>query len=159
MMVFPLVMIAQLAAGLVQGPLSRVLEAHLSDVELRRKLAAELETQFIAHLSKSEELGAGIVSAEIRSDYWLTRSWRPMLMLLLMGFLVIAGILLPLADLWAGHRIAFEPRWQFLPAGFWDFLSVGMGGYIGGRSLEKIAGLVFPASGDTRPLSRHASRS
>ena len=29
-----------------------------------------------------------------------------------------------------------------LPQGFWDFLAIGMGGYIGGRSLEKVAGAV-----------------
>jgi hypothetical protein len=56
-----------------------------------------------------------------------------------MGFLIVAGLLLPLADLIAGHRLPFEPRWQILPEAFWEFLSIGMGGYIGGRSLEKIA--------------------
>jgi hypothetical protein len=32
-----------------------------------------------------------------------------------------------------------------LPQGFWDFLAIGMGGYIGGRSLEKVAGAVSAA--------------
>ena len=157
-MVLPLALIAQIATGLLRGPLTKVLDAHVADVELRRKLAAELETQFMAHLGKSAELGAGIVLTEIKSEHWLTRSWRPILMLLLMGFLVIVGILLPLLDLWAGHPVPFEPRWQLLPAGFWDFLSVGMGGYIGGRSLEKVMGLVFPGDATARKPVRHGSR-
>ena len=33
-------------------------------------------------------------------------------------------------------------RWQALPEGFWQFLTVGAGGYIGGRSLEKVADAV-----------------
>ena len=69
-----------------------------------------------------------------------------MLMLLLMGFLLLAGLILPLADVIAGAPIRFEPRWQMLPDGFWDFLAVGMGGYIGGRSLEKVAGAVTSAA-------------
>jgi hypothetical protein len=83
--------------------------------------------------------------AEIKSEHWLTRSWRPLLMLMLMGFLLIVGLLLPLAELVAGAPLKFEPRWQLLPPGFWEFLGIGVGGYIGGRSLEKVAGLVFPA--------------
>ena len=156
-MVLPLTLVAQIAAGLAHGPLTRVLEAYVSDLELRRKLAAELESQFMAYLSKSTELAADVVLAETRSEHWLTRSWRPVLMLVLMGFLIIAGLVLPLADMWAGHHIAFEPRWQTLPTGFWDFLSVGMGGYIGGRSLVKVTGLVFPAASAPRPSLRHGS--
>ena len=80
-----------------------------------------------------------------------SRSWRPLLMLVLMGFLLLAGLVLPLADLIAGHRIPFDPRWQALPDGFWDFLAVGMGGYIGGRSLEKVAARVTAPAGNVRP--------
>lgn len=144
-MAMPLALVGQLAAGLVNGPIAKLLDAYVSDQELRRKLAAELEQQVMTHLARSTELGAGIVMAEIKSEHWLTRSWRPLLMLMLMGFLLIVGLLLPLAELAAGAPIRFEPRWQLLPPGFWEFLGIGVGGYIGGRSLEKVAGLVFPA--------------
>ena len=60
--------------------------------------------------------------AETQSEHWLSRSWRPLLMLLLMGFLLLVGVILPLADLVAGHHVPFEPRWQSLPEGFWQFL-------------------------------------
>jgi len=156
-MVLPIALVAQIAAGLVQGPLTKVLDAYIADTELRRKLAAELETQVLNHLGKSAELGAGVVMAETQSEHWLTRSWRPLFMLLLMGFLLLAGLLLPLADLAAGHAIPFEPRWQMLPAGFWDFLSVGMGGYIGGRSVEKVAGLLLAGRPGAKSLIRQGS--
>ncbi|MCB1378465.1 MAG: hypothetical protein KDK89_08895 [Alphaproteobacteria bacterium] len=144
-MALPLALIAQTAAGLFQGPLNKVLDAYVSDIELRRKLAAELEQQFMTQISRSMELGTSVVLAETQSEHWLTRSWRPMLMLILMGFLIVVGLLLPLVDMIAGHPVRFEPRWTLLPTGFWDFLSVGMGGYIGGRSLEKVAGLILPS--------------
>lgn len=142
-MILPIAFVARTVFGLLRGPLAKVLESYVSDLELRRRLAAELETQLLTHLSKNAELGAGIVLAEVNSEHWLTRSWRPLLMVMLMGFLVLAGLILPLADLVAGQPIRFEPRWSLLPDGFWDFLSIGMGGYIGGRSLEKVAGMVF----------------
>lgn len=141
-MVFPVGLAAQLALGLVQGPVMKVLDAYVADLELRRKLATELEQQTISYLSREAELGSGVVMAEVQSEHWLSRNWRPMLMLLLMGFLLLVGFILPLADLLAGRSIPFSPRWQLLPEGFWQFLTVGMGGYIGGRSLEKVAGVI-----------------
>lgn len=150
----PLLPIAVTVMGLLKGPLSRVLESYVSDLELRRRLQAELESRFLAELGKSQELAAGIVMAEVTSEHWLTRSWRPLLMLLLMGFLVLVGAVLPLADLLAGHPIRFEPRWNALPPEFWNFLMVGMGGYVGGRSLEKVAGVVFKTNPTPPPKAQ-----
>lgn len=146
MTMFPAGVAAQLAAGLINGPVAKIIDAHIADVALRRKLAAEMEQQVQAHLTRTAELGQTVVLAEVQSEHWLSRSWRPMLMLLLMGFLLLAGLILPLADAIAGRTIPFTPRWQMLPQGFWDFLAVGMGGYIGGRSLEKVAGAVTAAA-------------
>ncbi len=139
---FPLLSVISL---LVKGPLSSIIDAYVADVELRRKLKADLETSLLDHLSKSGELQQNIITTEIKSDNWLASSWRPILMLVLMGFLVLVGLVIPGLDWMLGHAIPYHPRWNDLPVGFWDFLSVGVGGYIGGRSLEKISGQVFGA--------------
>lgn len=149
-MVFPVGVATQLALGLVQGPVTKILDAYVSDIELRRKLAAELEQQAVSYLSRTAELGAGVVLAEVQSEHWLSRNWRPILMLLLMGFLLVVGLVLPVADLVAGQAIPFAPRWHLLPDGFWQFLTVGMGGYIGGRSLEKVAGAIAGSASASR---------
>jgi hypothetical protein len=154
----PVAVAAQLALGLVQGPLAKILDAYVSDVELKRKLAAEIEQQTLGYFQRSAELGADVVMAETTSEHWLSRSWRPLLMLLMMGFLLLVGLVLPLADLIAGHRIAFEPRWQSLPEGFWQFLTVGAGGYIGGRSLEKVARAAKPPRRAGFPFMRGSDR-
>jgi phage terminase large subunit-like protein len=46
-------------------------------------------------------------------------------------------------------------KWKHADAA-WDMLAVGMGGYIGGRSLEKVAGAVVSAAAERRaaPLKR-----
>ena len=137
-------------SALIKGPLSAIIDAYVADIELRRKLKADLEASLLDHLSKSEELQQTIVLAEIKSDNWLTANWRPILMLVLMGFLVLVGLVIPTLDWIAGHPIPYQPRWNDLPSGFWDFLTVGVGGYIGGRSLEKISGQVFGAVAEKR---------
>jgi Holin of 3TMs, for gene-transfer release len=104
----------------------------------------------LAHLSKETEYQRDVVMAEMKSEHWLAACWRPLLMLVLTGFLILIGFFIPLADLIAGHAIRYEPRWQQLPVGFWDFLSIGVGGYIGGRSLEKITGQVFGGMGRSK---------
>ena len=154
----PLAIAGQMAMGLVQGPLAKVLDAYVSDVELRRKLAAEIEKQTLGYLTRTAELGADVVMAETTSGNWLSRSWRPLLMLMLMGFLLLVGFVLPVADLIAGHRVPFEPRWQSLPEGFWQFLTVGAGGYIGGRSLEKVTGAAAPKARAGFPFMRGSDR-
>jgi Holin of 3TMs, for gene-transfer release len=144
-MALPLALISGAVSSLMSGPINKIIESYVSDLELRRKLQAELETNMITHLGKSLELQQAIVLAEVKSEHWLTRSWRPILMLTLVFFLVLVGLVIPLADLAAGHAIPFNPRWQSLPDGFWNFLTIGVGGYIGGRSVEKIAGAAVAA--------------
>ena len=155
---FPVAMAAELALGLIQGPLTRILDAYVSDVELKRKLAAEIEQQTLGYFTRTAELGAGVVMAETNSEHWLSRSWRPLLMLVLIGFLLLVGFVLPVADLVAGHRVAFEPRWQSLPEGFWQFLTVGAGGSIGGRSIAKVAGAVTAVKRPAFPFRRGSDR-
>ena len=142
-MVLPVGMIVSLVTGVMNGPVSKVLDALVKDQELRRKLQADLELKLTEHLGKTQELEQAIVLAEIKSEHWLTRSWRPILMLTLLGFIVFVGIVLPFLDFVMGAPVTFNPRWQALPPQFWDFLSIGVGGYIGGRTLEKVAGQVL----------------
>jgi hypothetical protein len=139
----PVAIVTRLVTGLVNGPVSKALDGYIKDVELRRKLAADLERQLMDHLGQALEHETAIVLAEVNSEHWLTRSWRPILMLTLLGFLVLVGAILPLIDGLAGGPVPFNPRWQALPPPFWDFLMIGVGGYVGGRSLEKIAAQVL----------------
>jgi hypothetical protein len=140
---FSISVIANIVTGLLKGPVGKVLDAYIHDAEVKRAIAAELESRLVEHLGQAMELQQGVVLAEVTSEHWLTRSWRPLLMLLLMAMLVLVGFALPAAELVSGHALLFHPQWQALPPEFWSFLQWGMGGYIGGRSLEKIAGQII----------------
>jgi hypothetical protein len=141
-MALPATLILNMVTGLMSGPVNKVLDGFIKDQELKRRLESELQSKLTEHLGKTQELEQAIVLAEIKSEHWLTRSWRPILMLTLLGFVVFVGLVLPLLDVIAGAPVPFNPRWNILPTQFWDFLTVGVGGYIGGRTLEKVAGQV-----------------
>ncbi len=76
-----------------------------------------------------QRLQTDVILAEAKGN-WLQRSWRPILMLAF-GFIVIyVKFIAPLFGL---PIPALENE-------FWDLLQLGIGGYVIGRSVEKVAG-------------------
>jgi len=69
---------------------------------------------------------AGIITTEAQGNL-LQRIWRPIVMLTFLVLIVLSA--LKLVDLSMMH----------VPKEMWKLLTIGIGGYIGGRSLEKIA--------------------
>ncbi len=65
---------------------------------------------------------SSIIVAEAQADSWLTRSWRPIVMLTFTAMIV-----------WG--QLGGPP----VPEQMWPLLTLGMGGYIVGRSAGKIA--------------------
>jgi hypothetical protein len=101
-----------------------------SDME---KLAAKekLTSTVMSHLNDAMQLQQNIIMAEAQGN-WLQRSWRPILMLSF-GFIII-------------YRYFIAPVFNLqaidLPLNFWDLLNLGIGGYVVGRSVEKVADTV-----------------
>ncbi len=82
---------------------------------------------------KALEAKAGVIQAEARYGSWLQRSWRPFLMLSITLILVNNYLIIPYLKFFGINA----PVLVF-PAEFWQLLYIGVGGYIGGRSAEKI---------------------
>ena len=75
-----------------------------------------------------QNMQADVIIAEAKGN-WLQRSWRPILMLAF-GFIVVyCKFIAPLFNL---PIPALENE-------FWNLLQIGIGGYVVGRSGEKIA--------------------
>jgi hypothetical protein len=100
-----------------------------ADDELKRlELQNQIQLALINNSAALETAAASIVKAEAESENWLTSSWRPILMLVF-GSLIVArwfGFTAP------GITEAVELK-------LWGILEVGIGGYVIGRSAEKIA--------------------
>lgn len=79
---------------------------------------------------KQMEAKAEIVLAEAKSEHWLTSTWRPITMLTFVALVVMdqTGIL--------AFRLAEEA---------WTLLQIGLGGYVVGRSAEKVAPSIIDA--------------
>ena len=71
-----------------------------------------------------------IITAEAQGNSWLQRSWRPITML---TFLVLV-----VCDSFGWLHNPLAPQ-------AWTLLQIGLGGYVAGRSLEKIAPAVTNA--------------
>ena len=70
---------------------------------------------------------AEIVKAEAQSDHWLAACWRPILMLTFGGLIVAR---------WLGWSAPNITEAEVLK--LWSIVELGLGGYVIGRSVEKI---------------------
>lgn len=92
-------------------------QAQIALLELAQK--GEL-TEFTAR--------AEIVKAEAASSHWLAANWRPVVMLVFAGLIVAR---------WFGWAAPNLTEAEYLK--LWSIVEFGLGGYVVGRSVEKIA--------------------
>lgn len=88
-----------------------------------RQIENEFQSKVLEYETKLMENQASIIKAEAMGQSWLQRSWRPITMLTFLVLVVFDAFgVLP-------FRLANEA---------WLLLQIGLGGYVAGRSLEKI---------------------
>ena len=121
----------------VDGVLDLVDQA-VEDEDEKNRIKAGLSRALMdADLSKfSEQMKAQskIVLGEVQGESWLQRNWRPLLMLTIVAMVANNYILAP-------YLGAIFPKYikvLHLPDRLWDLMTVGVGGYVVGRSGEKV---------------------
>lgn len=120
--------------GTVIGQIIGVIEKAVPDKELQEKIKAEVLLKTLEQSNEEFVQRAKIVQAEARSEHWLTASWRPILMLSFTFIIVHNYILAPYLQVFFGIHIVLD-----MPEHFWNLLTIGVGGYVVGRSAEKVA--------------------
>ncbi len=76
-----------------------------------------------------EVAGIGYKPVQIKFClHWLQKSWRPIVMLAF-TFIVLLGAFIPIPLLENTSE-------------FWNLLEIGLGGYVIGRSIEKVTGKI-----------------
>ena len=114
--------------GGVVKEVGKVIDNLFTSDEERLKAKNEIFKVLQEQQLELQKLQTEIVLAEANGN-WLQRSWRPILMLSF-GFIVIyVKFVAPLFSL------PIPP----LENEFWNLLQLGIGGYVVGRSAEKIA--------------------
>jgi hypothetical protein len=91
------------------------------------KAQAELSNALMANAAKIEEAAASIIADEAKSEHWLASSWRPLVMLTFTALIVAR---------WLGYSAPGISEAEVLK--LWDIVQLGLGGYVIGRSAEKI---------------------
>ena len=88
------------------------------------------QTGALAELAAQTELRKGaaeIVKSESASSHWLAANWRPITMMIFVAFIVAR---------WMGWTAPNISQQEYLA--LWDIVQLGLGGYVIGRSAEKI---------------------
>lgn len=85
--------------------------------------------------AQREQAVATTIAAEASSGYWLAAVWRPLLMLFFAGLI---------GARWFGYMPPNMNESELLE--IYGLLKLGIGGYIGGRTVEKIIGSLGLAS-------------
>jgi hypothetical protein len=98
---------------------------------------AEIEAE-ITKLAQSGELTTlanrfGVIQAEANSRHFITAAWRPITMLTFVAIIANNYIIYPYLSLFFEAAPILE-----IPPDMWALLKIGLGGYVVGRTGEKM---------------------
>jgi len=98
-------------------------EHELKRIELQQALQAAV----LERTSEIERAAAEVVKTEAQGQSWLQRTWRPVTMLTFVALIVAR---------WLGWSAPNLGEAEVLK--LWDIVEIGLGGYVIGRSAEKV---------------------
>ncbi|SOC56473.1 Holin of 3TMs, for gene-transfer release [Chromohalobacter canadensis] len=121
--------------GTVAGPVMDVIDQAVTDKDQANKLKTELRRRLIDQQDTRLNAQMKVILAEATGESWLQRNWRPLLMTVIVAIVANNYLLAPYLGAMFGVGLQLE-----LPEQLWNLMTMGVGGYIAGRSGEKIAG-------------------
>lgn len=124
-----MISVTEIVTGIFKPMTDLIDDIHTSkgeELELKIKMLQAQTDAFVqAQKYDSELLEAqkSIIVAEAKGGSWLQQSWRPITMLTFLGLVVLNSLG------WLAIPLAPEA---------WNLLQIGLGGYVIGRSAEKV---------------------
>jgi len=100
-------------------------------LQLQQKVldaSTELSVKSMDLQAQLTDAQSKVITAEITSQSWLARNWRPILMLTFTFIIAWNYIIVPIV----GAKAAV------IPPDMWTLMKIGVGGYIVGRSAENV---------------------
>lgn len=132
--------LASFVSGIFK-PAAELIDNLHTSVEEKLVLKAQIlgiETSFLTKVLglESEILAAktSIIVAEVKSESWITRNWRPMTMLAMVAMV-------------GAHMLGLTPDsvTEATVMELFSLVKIGLGGYVVGRSAEKVIPKVIEA--------------
>lgn len=118
----------------VLNTVNNVIDKIFPDKTEAEKAKAEIQRAVLGIDRAIIEESAKIILGEVQGQSWLQRNWRPLLMLSIVSIVVNNYIVYPYLSMFTTKVVILD-----LPADLWGLMKIGVGGYIIGRSTEKIA--------------------
>jgi len=114
----------------------KIIDDAVEDKDMANKLKNEVSMQMLNNQSSIADASAKVVMAEASGESWLQRNWRPMLMV---WFSILIG----------GYWFGFVPINMPIEivGKLFNLVTIGVGGYVGGRTVEKVATTIAPMLG------------
>ena len=110
------------------------------DKDKRAEIEREINMALISNSAQIEQAAASVILAESKSEHVITATWRPILMLTITAIVAWNFLLGALVELLVKITTGDEmPLTIPLPDELWNLLMIGVGGYVVGRSAEKVA--------------------
>jgi len=110
-----------------------IVDKSIEDKTLSVKLKTELINEAIKFDSDIETRKTEIITTEMKGENVLQKSWRPILMLVIIAIIANNYLFAPYVQIFWGRSVMLN-----LPPELYSLLTIGVGGYIMGRSGEKI---------------------
>ena len=127
--------------GSLVSPITSLISEGIEDKDKANEIALKVKTLIAGASERADEYAkelmksrASVVLAEANGKSWLQRNWRPLMML---WFAILLGMY------WFGitpDNLTQEDR-----TNLFDLMKLGIGGYIVGRSAEKVVPAVAEA--------------
>lgn len=117
--------------GKIADSVFSIIDQVVGERDLREKLKSRIQMAMLDRNSDIVKASRDIIVSE-SSGGLLQRNWRPVTMLSFTAILVNNFILAPYIQAFGGVAVILE-----IPQGMWNLLTIGIGGYVGGRTIEK----------------------
>lgn len=114
--------------------LGKIVANKFPDPAEAAKAEAEVTSQLWQNAHAINAAAADIIKTEAASSHWLASNWRPLTMIIFVCLIVAR---------WFGWAAPGLSEAEYLK--LWSIVEFGLGGYVIGRSVEKIAPTVATA--------------
>lgn len=124
------------------GPIKEIAISWINKEISEAEFEAKVKVALLGALPELWKAQSDIIRAEIGSEDWLTRNWRPMVALI--SFFSLWWVIFAIPHLILAGLMTASPGFGEIGLGwFFTLTSICVGGYIGGRTIEKATKTIF----------------
>ena len=111
-----------------------IVKEAIPDPDKKAEAENKVRLALLENTKQIEASASQIILAEAKSESWIASSWRPILMFNITLIVSVNYLIFPLIEVATSSKLMIP-----LPDELWTLLTVGVGGYVVGRSGEKVA--------------------